>query len=70
MKMPPALGILGGVLVGSIIIATKGVNSTTYYYLLEGAFGSLENFTASLIKSIPLGFELGCGPFFAGIFIG
>jgi ABC-type uncharacterized transport system permease subunit len=51
----PALGILGGVLVGSIIIASKGVNPVTaYYYLLEGAFGSLDNFTASLIKSIPL----------------
>ncbi|MGI6331255.1 MAG: ABC transporter permease [Zhaonellaceae bacterium] len=54
--LTPALGILAGALVGSIVIVAKGVNPVTaYYYLLEGAFGSLDNFTASLIKSIPLG---------------
>lgn len=53
----PVFGILAGALVGSIIIAAKGVNPLeAYYYLLEGAFGSLDNFTASLIKTIPLGF--------------
>ena len=55
--LTPLLGILAGALVGSIIIAAKGVNPLeAYYYLLDGAFGNLENFTASLIKTIPLGF--------------
>jgi len=52
----PVFGILAGALVGSIVIAAKGVNPlTAYYYLLEGAFGSLDNFAASIVRSIPLG---------------
>jgi ABC-type uncharacterized transport system permease subunit len=53
----PVLGILAGALVGSIVIALKGVSPIeAYAALLDGALGSVDNIATSLIKTIPLGF--------------
>lgn len=52
----PIMGILAGALVGSLVILAKGVNPiSAYAALLDGAVGNFENFTGSLVKSIPLG---------------
>lgn len=54
--MLPVIGIIVGVLIGSIIIIIRGVNPIdAYKALINGAFGSLDNFTGSLVKAIPLG---------------
>ncbi|MEI7885235.1 MAG: ABC transporter permease, partial [Clostridia bacterium] len=51
----PILGILVGAMVGSIIIAAQGVNPLeAYYFLIQGAMGSVENLIGSLVKTIPL----------------
>lgn len=56
IMVPPLIGILVGVLVGAVIIMIRGVSPIEAYAgLLEGAFGTLKNFTTSLIKAIPLG---------------
>ena len=52
----PILGIFIGAFVGSLVILAKGVNPIiAYAALLDGAFGNIDNFSASLIKTIPLG---------------
>ncbi len=52
----PLIGILVGALVGSIVIIAKGVNPIAAYgALLDGAFGSMDNFASSIIKTVPLG---------------
>ena len=49
------LGIILGLLVGAILILLSGVNPITAYgYLLEGAFGSMFNFSNVLVRSSPL----------------
>ncbi len=55
-SMLPVIGIIVGILLGSIIIIIRGVNPIdAYKALINGAFGSLDSFTGSLVKSIPLG---------------
>lgn len=55
--MLPIIGIIVGLLFGSIIILIKGVNPIdAYAALLNGSLGSMDNFSNSLIKTIPLGF--------------
>lgn len=52
----PLFGILIGAVFGSFIIMAKGVNPLVAYgALLEGALGSADNFSSSLVKTIPLG---------------
>ena len=51
----PIVGILVGAVVGSIIIAAQGVNPVeAYYYLIQGAMGSVDNLIGSIVKTIPL----------------
>lgn len=52
----PVLGILAGMLVGTVIFLIKGANPLVgYTALFRGALGSLENISDSLVKTIPLG---------------
>jgi general nucleoside transport system permease protein len=55
--MLPVMGIFVGALVGALVILAKGVSPIeAYTALLDGAFGSLDSLSNSLIKTIPLGF--------------
>ena len=52
----PLFGILISAIFGSFIIMAKGVNPLVAYgALLDGAMGSGDNFSSSLVKAIPLG---------------
>lgn len=52
----PVIGIIVGILLGSIVIIIRGVNPIdAYKALLNGALGSMDSFTGSLVKAIPLG---------------
>lgn len=52
----PVFGIIVGILLGSIVIIIRGVNPIdAYKALFNGALGSMDSFTGSLVKTIPLG---------------
>lgn len=55
-SMLPVIGIIVGILFGSIVIIIKGVNPiTAYTALINGSLGSIDNLSSTLVKAIPLG---------------
>ena len=66
----PLIAIIFSILVGAIVIALAGVNPIyAYSQLLYGAFGTVNNFSETLVKTTPLliiGIGLAIARAFAG----
>ena len=51
----PLIAILFSIVIGGIVIAMAGVSPVyAYYHLWYGAFGTIDNFTETLVKTTPI----------------